>query len=337
MSRHFLALCAAGAFVLSACPANAQIEGIPRYEHIIVIIAENHGFDQIKDNANAPNINTLAQKFGLATQYFGVVHPSKANYIAMIAGKTFGIHDDKPHVDHTISDRSLVDQLKERNLTWKGYYENFPADDPRAVFSPKQGNPLYVSKHNAFINFKNVQDDPAFADKIVGLDRLSPDLANGQFPNYAHIIPNLCNDMHGMDPGAGVDKNCEFDDTADTGIIARGDKVIGDLVAKIIASPVWSKPGNVAIVITWDENEDGHNVKGKGCCGFDPNSPANFGGGHVPTIVVTNNGPRGVTDDTPHNHYSLLRTTEAAFGITEHLNLANHPDVHTMVKLFAVP
>ena len=138
-------------------------------------------------------------------------------------------------------------------------------------------------------------------------------------------------------PGPNVPADCEFDNDADR--ITRGDRMIGDLVAKIQGSPIWSKPGNVAIVITWDENEDGRTVKGKGCCGYDPNSPANFGGGHIPTIVITNHGPRGVTDDTPHNHYSLLRTTEAAFGITEYLGHANDTGagVRTMVKLFAVP
>jgi hypothetical protein len=346
MSRHLLALCAAGAFALAASPANAQIEGIPRYEHIILIIAENHGYEQIIGNAGAPNINTLEKKYGLATKYYGVVHPSKANYIAMIAGKTFGIHDDEPYVDHTISDRSLADQLKERNLTWKGYYESIPAADPKAVYFPDPNNPvhgqpnyLYASKHNAFINFKSVQEDPGFAEKNVGFDRLFSDLASGQFPNYAHIVPNLCNDMHGMEPGPNVDTDCEFDDNKDTGLITRSDKMIGDLVAKIQGSPIWSKPGNVAIVITWDENEDGRTVKGKGCCGYEPNSPANFGGGQIPTIVVTNHGPRGVTDPTPHNHYSLLRTTEAAFGITEYLGHANDTaaGVRTMVKLFAVP
>ena len=205
--------------------------------------------------------------------------------------------------------------------------------------SPVHGQPneLYASKHNAFINFKSVQDDPAFAEEIVGFDRLLADLASGQFPNYAHIVPNQCNEMHGMEAGPNVPPDCEFDNDADR--ITRGDKAIGNLVAKIIASPIWSKPGNVAIVITWDENEDGRTVKGKGCCGYDPNSPANFGGGHIPTIVITNHGPRGVTDDTPHNHYSLLRTTEAAFGITEYLGHANDTGagVRTMVKLFAVP
>jgi phospholipase C len=368
MSRYLLTFCVAGAFALAASPARAQIEGIPRYDHIIVIIAENHGYDQIIDkpdapNLNAPNLNKLAKSYGLARKFYGEVHPSKANYIAMIGGDTFGLHDDDAYycraashdhycrssetidlyVDHTVSARSLVDQLKERNLTWKGYYESIPAAGSKAVFFPDphspvhgQPNELYASKHNAFINFRSVQEDPAFAEKIVGFDRLFADLAGGQFPNYAHIVPNQCNDMHGMPKGPHVPHDCDFKNGP--GRIARGDKMIGDLVAKIQASPIWSAAGNVAIVVTWDESDDPPETKGVGCCGYDPNSPANFGGGHIPTIVVTNHGPRGVTDDTPHNHYSLLRTTEAAFGITEYLGHANDTGagVRTMSKLFAV-
>src|SRR5437016_14622896 len=93
MSRHLRTLCAAGAFALAATPANAQIEGIPRYEHIILIIAENHGYDQIIDKQVAPHINKLAKDYSSATNFYGVVHPSKANYIAMIARKTVGLQD----------------------------------------------------------------------------------------------------------------------------------------------------------------------------------------------------------------------------------------------------
>ena len=89
------------------------------------------------------------------------------------------------------------------------------------------------------------------------------------------------------------------------------------LVDKIMHSKVWSEPGNIAIVITFDENnKEARNSGVQGCCGYDPNSKANFGGGHIATIVITNHGPRHVADPTPYNHYSLLRTTEAAFGIT---------------------
>jgi hypothetical protein len=364
MPRHLLTLRAAGAFALAACcPAGAQIEGVPRYEHIILIIAENHAYGQIIGNPGAPNLNRLAKTYGSASNFYGEVHPSKANYIAMIAGDTFGIHDDdayyckstsndrycpslgriKPYVDHTIAARSLVDQLGERGMTWRGYYETLPAPGSKLVYFPDPNNPvagepdeLYAAKHNAFINFRAVQDDPALAEKVVGFDRLFADLASGQFPNYAHIVPNQCNEMHGLPQGPNVPADCVFDN--DAGRLARGDKVIGDLVAKIEASAVWSAPGNVAVVITWDEDNDPPQKTGtQGCCGYDPHSPANFGGGHIPTIVITNHGPRGVTDDTPHNHYSLLRTTEAAFGITEYLGHANDADVHTMVKLFGMP
>jgi phosphatidylinositol-3-phosphatase len=362
MSRCLFVLCAASTFAFAAGPARSQVEGIPRYEHIILIIAENHGYDQIIGNAGAPNINRLANDYGSALKFYGEVHPSQANYIAIIGGDTFGIHDDDayycragspghycgssatihPYVDHTVTARSLVDQLAERNLTWKGYYESIPTAGSKAVYFPDphspvhgQPNQLYAAKHNAFINFRNVQEDPGFAEKIVGFDRLLADLASGQLPNYAHIVPNQCNEMHGLPKGPNVPADCEFGN--DAGRIARGDKVIGDLVAKIQASPIWSKPGNVAIVITWDESDDPPDTTGIGCCGYDPNSTANFGGGHIPTIVITNHGPRGITDDTPHNHYSLLRTTEAAFGIAEFLGLANHPDVHTMTKLFSLP
>ena len=60
----------------------------------------------------------------------------------------------------------------------------------------------------------------------------------------------------------------------------------------------------------------------QGCCGFDPKGLSNFGGGHIATIVITNHGARGVVDPTPYNHYSLLRTTEDALGISEYLNEA---------------
>ena len=94
------------------------------------------------------------------------------------------------------------------------------------------------------------------------------------------------------------------------------------------------------IVITFDENGKAErDDSAQGCCGYDPKSPANFGGGRIPTIVITNHGVRGVQDATPYNHYSLLRTTETAFGIDEHLANAGNTQagVVDMQPLFKVP
>lgn len=124
------------------------------------------------------------------------------------------------------------------------------------------------------------------------------------------------------------------------GLIRRGDAEIGTLVGKIVHSKVWSAPANSAIIVTFDENDDEERTSGKqGCCGYEPGSTANFGGGRIPTLVITNHGPRHFIDPTPYNHYSLLRTTEAAFGIGEYLRHAADSDkgVVTMMPLFAVP
>lgn len=115
--------------------------------------------------------------------------------------------------------------------------------------------------------------------------------------------------------------------------------MIGRLVDKIMASPVWREAGNTAIVVTFDENDGGERQAGvQGCCGYDPASRANYGGGRIPTLVITNHGGEPVSDPTPYNHYSLLRTTEAAFGIDEYLGHAADTDkgVTVMSPLFAV-
>jgi phospholipase C len=348
----------------TAASVAAVSTGMPRYAHIFIIVAENKGYGLvIGPRTAAPNINRLAQQYGLASQFFAEVHPSEGNYIAMLAGDTLGIHDDdayycKPgthdtwctksqrsdYVDHTFTTRTLMDQLQAHGLTWKAYMESLPEPGSLAVRWPSADKPvagvpqqLYAAKHNGFVNFRAVQQDPARRTKIVDFDALYRDLASGAMPNYAHVVPNQCNDMHGRDEGPDVPADCRKSNVQ--GLIARGDRVIGELVTRIMASALWQSPDNSAIVITFDENdkEERHGPD-QGCCGNDPGSAANSGGGRIPTVVITNHGPRGVVDDTPYNHYSLLRTTEAAFGIPEYLGHAGDErrGVVTMARLFAV-
>ncbi len=327
---------------------------MPRYDHIFVIVEENQGLADIVEKPFTPRLTALAHQYGLATQYYGVVHPSEGNYVAMLGGDTFGIHDDdayfcKPHqhdavckdsdtpgfVDHTITQPSLADQLTAKNLTWKGYYESLPAPGAKDVVWPLAGNPahmpiaLYASKHNGFNAFASGQSDPQRARHIVDFHQLDADLASGSMPNFAHIVPNQCNEMHGV-KGENVPADCTKEN--EQGRIARGDAYAGALVDRILHSPVWTQ-GNTAVVITFDEASH-HIYPGDptGCCAYEPGSLANFGGGRIATIVIANHGPRGLQDPTPYNHYSLLRTVEDAFGIDTHLRHA--AEVMTMSPLF---
>jgi phosphatidylinositol-3-phosphatase len=334
-ARSMLALIMLSVAAVSASWAMAM----PRYDHIFIIIAENKRYEQIIGSADAPNLNALAAKYGLATNFYGETHPSEPNYVAMLGGETFGITDDDAwycqpgqpapfcthatdanYAPHTVAARSLMDQLDEAKLTWKGYFEDLPAPGSTVVYDPsperkdkRRPDDLYASKHNGFLNFARVQRDPRIAEKIVPLTQLDADL-NATAPNYAHIVLNQCNEMHGLS-GDKVDKDCEGNTPAAfSALIRRGDRAIGAVVNKILASPLWAASGNVAVVITFDEDDARDFTGTQGCCGVEPGSRANFGGGHVPTIVVTNHGPHdGRMDRTPYNHYSLLRTMRRGF------------------------
>jgi phospholipase C len=354
---HFLPAAAVAAITVCASAhalaAPAPDRSVRPYAHIIVIIEENKSYEQILDPAIAPNMVALAKRYGTATHFYGEVHPSEANYVALLAGDTFGIHDDdafycRPgqldpecpgattagYVNHTVHARHLGEQLEERGLSWKGYYEDIAAPGSLAVWTggpaPAAHAGLYGSKHSGFVNFASVQDDPKRAEHLVGFREFDADLRENRLPSFALVVPNQCNEMHGLkipDPPAGCD------DADVTGLIRRGDKVLGGLIAKIQASPAWRAKGDFAIVITFDE---GGNKSRDGCCGVTPDAPSNYGGGHIPTLVITKHGPRGVVDDTPYNHYSLLRTIEDAFGIDEHLGHAAETDkgVTPMTRLF---
>jgi len=322
--------------------ASANESETPHYQHIVEIMMENTSYGTIIGNANAPVINELANEYGLATNYYGVTHPSEPNYVANIGGSYFGVQDDNQFyctpalattdpqcagttVNHTITSQSLADQLTAAGKTWRGYFQSLPptpsllvssgpgANGPYTYKYPSSAVALYASKHNPFINFVGTQGAVA---NMVPDTQLATDLATGKLANYSLVVPDQCHDMHGTG-------GC----STTAGLIAAGDTYVGSTVSQIMSSHTW-REGNNAIVITWDEDDFSDSGQlGTGCCGANP------GGGHVVTIVITNKGPIHVTDNTAYNHYSLLRSIEDAFGLP-HLAHAGDAVVTSMTPLF---
>jgi hypothetical protein len=297
----------AAAIVSAAAPSGSDMH-VPRYEHIFLIVDENKSYERIMNGRDAPTIAALAKAYGIATNFYAETHPSEPNYVAIVGGATFGIADDAPFTapGHTIDAPNLSTQLEAAHLTWKGYYESLPEPGSLAVRSG-----LYASKHSGFLNFRSVQQDPRRSEHLVDFLQLQNDLRSGAIPNFAFIVPNLCNDMHGA--LVIFPAGCQ----TTSGLIRLGDGEIKALVGEIMASAAWSSRSNAAIVITFDEDDGG-----------------GAGGGHIPTIVMTNHGPRRVVDPTPYSHYSLLRTIEDAFGIHNYLAHAGDASVVPMLPLF---
>src|SRR5476651_2026052 len=94
LSTSFYALFLAFALPWAALAASAPTPedlAVPRYAHIFVVMDENKDFQSIDGGADAPAMTRLARTYGDALRFYGEVHPSEANYVALLGGSTFGI------------------------------------------------------------------------------------------------------------------------------------------------------------------------------------------------------------------------------------------------------
>ena len=104
------ALLAAASLVSPVFPHdNDAPKGIPHFDHIFVIMMENHGFQQILQNPNEPYLNKLIQegKVNLATNYFAVGHPSLTNYLEIVGGSNFGVQRQCDHASRSFGSIGL--------------------------------------------------------------------------------------------------------------------------------------------------------------------------------------------------------------------------------------
>src|SRR5215475_7849379 len=89
-------LLAAGMAAGATAQEKEGSKGIPRMDHVFVILMENHGFQQIVGNPDEPYLNSLItnKKVNVATNYFAVGHPSLTNYLEIVGGSNFGVRSD---------------------------------------------------------------------------------------------------------------------------------------------------------------------------------------------------------------------------------------------------
>src|ERR1700739_3332008 len=146
-----------------AAPLLARADDGRGFDHVFIIMMENTGYNTLIGNPNAPFINFAAATTGLATNYFGVAHPSQPNYIAATSGALNGVVDDN---DITIDVPNVVDQLEARGKTWKAYMQSYSLCT--TPLDHACGNQLYERKHNPLITDKDLQTNAAREGNIDG-------------------------------------------------------------------------------------------------------------------------------------------------------------------------
>ncbi|MES2127676.1 MAG: alkaline phosphatase family protein, partial [Pseudomonadota bacterium] len=71
-----------------------NLEGIPRYDHVFLIVLENKATASIKGSIYAPRINAWLNAGNQFTSYYATGNPSEPNRLAFASGDDFGITDD---------------------------------------------------------------------------------------------------------------------------------------------------------------------------------------------------------------------------------------------------
>jgi phospholipase C len=267
---------------------------VPNFSRVIVVIFENREFDQVIGNSRMPRFNGLSKQYTLLTRYYAIKHPSLPNYLALVSGETFGIDSDC--TDCFVNARSLPDLLEAGGRSWKTYQEGLP----RAGFKGSSSE-RYAIKHNPFLYFDAIRNDQTRCRRsVVPLNQLDTDLKEGQLPDFAFIVPDLCHSSH----------DCDLKVT---------DVWLGRIVDSIMNSPAFDQ--NSLLVLTFDEG-----TTNEGCCGPSPLAK----GGRVATVLISPLVKKGFEDSMPYSHYSLLKTISAAWKFEE-LGHASEPAANLIV------
>ncbi|HEY4033278.1 MAG TPA: alkaline phosphatase family protein [Ktedonobacteraceae bacterium] len=196
---------------------------VPRPDHVVIVMEENHDFSEIIGSSSAPYINALASLGASLTDSHAVTHPSEPNYLALFAGSTFGLSDDS--CPNTFTSANLAQELIHAHGTFGGYSEDLPSVGYTGCSSSN-----YARKHNPWVNFTNV---PSSVN--MPLTKFPTNPANYRLlPTISIVIPNLQDDMH-------------------DGTVGQGDTWLQSHINSYVT---WAKTHRSLLIVTWDEDDN---------------------------------------------------------------------------------
>ena len=243
---------------------------LPSFGHVVIVVEENTSFSEVSDTT-MPYLHSLMAQYGLATQYYANTHPSIGNYFEMTAGQIITNSDS---YQLTVPADNIVRHLLAAGKTWKDYAEDLPSV---GYTGPSTGN--YARKHNPLSFFSDVVNDSVQVKRLVPFTQFALDLGGDTLPNYAFIVPNLCNDAH----------DCALS-IADTWLQTN--------IAPLLNNASFKRDG--LLIVTFDE-----------ASGDDTN-----GGGRVVWTVISPKAKTAYVSTTLYQHQSTLRLSAEALGLT---------------------
>jgi phospholipase C len=249
------------------------------YDHVIVIVFENRSYSQVIGSASAPFMNELASSCGLATNYRNLVFPSLPNYLYLTSGSKAGVTAGcVPGPSCQSTQVSIFEELEQAGKTWRDYQEDMPSNCTLLAAG------RYDVEHNPAAYYTRIASTCATNDVPMGTTaggNLAADLANDTLPNFAFVVPNVCD---------AAEKTCGNADP-----LAVADAWLKGWMQVITTSPAYLAE-RTAVFITFD------------------NAKVRFGK-NIPTFVVSPSTAPATRAADLFSHCSTLRTAADLLGV----------------------
>src|SRR6266550_4276877 len=301
------------------------------FDHLVFIILENAGISAICgsnlpppcNGSNTPYMSSLANSYGIETQYVDLAGSSQPNYIGIMAATLNGCTSGCG--PNSLTEVNLVDRFEGSGVTWKAYMEN---QTPTAGCD-NSDHGFYEYIHNPFVAFHDIDTNATRCNKIVlanpannstctGTDcALINDLNSGSAPNFMWLTPNDCNNMHG---NSACSNKCT---TSYTSVCNKaGDNYLSGLVPNILNSNTFQTT-RAALFITFDEGS-----------GFCP-SPNPGGADCMYTVWAGPTTKTNFSSNHADTHYFFTKTIETNWGLAT--MTSNDAGATAMTEFFQAP
>jgi hypothetical protein len=163
---------------LAAAPAQAAAP-VPAFDHIVVVVEENHSYDQVRDQ---PYLSHLMARGANFTRARAETHPSQPNYLHLWSGSSHGVSNDDCT---TLHGNNLGAQAIAAGISVAGYSESLPGAGSTACTSGP-----YAKKHNPIATFAQTSG----SRHNLPFSSFPSDYS--ALPRLALVVPNLDHDMH---------------------------------------------------------------------------------------------------------------------------------------------
>jgi acid phosphatase len=226
-----------GAASRSIVTTSASRQSEPIITKIVVIMEENRSIGQVFPS-HMPYLWSIARRYGRATSWSDIGHPSLPNYLAIFGGSAFNEPQDcLPAAGCIYGGSSVFGQAVVNGASARAYQESMPKP------CDLSDSGTYDVNHNPWAYFRDESllcrvDDVTAG--TVGAGTLLTDIRSGSLPTVGEISPNLNHDGH-------------------DGTLAQADAWLQAWIPVLTSGRDWSD-GRLAIVVVFDEGETAEQV-----------------------------------------------------------------------------